>query len=120
MHVLRPLHILSKQGGSMASTSRFRRNGLWWLLTINVLPVVVKTPGIETKYAEMQDGLFMNTYSKRKLEKDGYLVKRVHEFTPEIYSRQQMEYAYLAADRKRRKLTYQFNKFYSRHDRSRS
>ncbi len=103
----------------MASTSHFPSTGLWWLLT-RVLPVVVKTTGIESKYAEMQDGFFMNTYSKRKLEKDGYLVKRVDEFTPEIYSRQQMEYAHQAAHRKRRRLTYQFNKFYSRHARSRS
>src|SRR5512134_1538974 len=102
----------------MASNSHFRRTGLWRLLTINVLPVVVKTPGIESKYAEIQDGLFMNTYSKRKLEKDGYLVKRVHEFTPEIYSRRQMEHAHLGADGKRKKLTDQLNKFYSKHARS--
>ncbi len=104
----------------MASTSNFPSTGLWWLLTRNVLPVVVKTPGIESKYAEMQDGFFMNTYRKRKLEENGYIVRRVDEFTPEIHSRQQMEYAHLAAERKRRKLTYQFNKFYSRHTRSKS
>ena len=104
----------------MASTSHFPSTGLWWFLTRNVFPVVVKTPGIEWKYAEMQDGFFMNMSSKRKLERDGYLVKRVDEFTPEIYGRLQMEYAHLAADRKRRKLTDQFNKYYSRHDRSRS
>jgi hypothetical protein len=102
----------------MSSTSHDRRTGLWWLLTRNVLPVVVKTPGIESKYAEMQDGFFMNEHSKRKLEKDGYRVKRVVEFTPLIYSRQQMEYTLLAADKKRRQLTYEFNEFYSRHARS--
>ncbi len=101
----------------MASTSQYSSIGIWWLLT-RVLPVVVKTSGIESKYAEMQDGFFMNMYSKRKLEKDGYFVKSVDEFTPEIYSRRQMEYALMSADRKRRKLTNQFKKFYSKHARS--
>jgi hypothetical protein len=105
----------------MAYTSHFPSAGLlWWFLKRNVLPVVVKTPGIDSKYAEVQDGFLMNTHSKRKLEEDGYFVKRVDEFTPEIYSRLQMEYAHLAADRKRRKLTEQFNKFYTRHARSTS
>jgi hypothetical protein len=99
----------------MASTFNYTDSGLWWFLTTNVLPVVKKTSGIESKYAEMRDGFFMNTHRKKKLEKVGYLVQRVEEFTPQIYSRQQMEYTLQAADKKCRHLTDEFNQFYSRH-----
>jgi hypothetical protein len=99
----------------MSSTSYHTRTGLWWLLTTNVFPVVEKTSGIESKYAEMRDGLFLNTQNKRKLEEGGYVVKSVAEFTPQIYGRQQMEFTLLAAEKKRRQLTDEFNRFYSRY-----